>query len=195
MQQINLLNQFFDLIFVEKLEGKLNFSKTIKNKNSFKIVDEYVEYKLDTIKLDTIFQNVIKDLSNFKKINKIKLRFDKRNFIEKILFKNDYTNIFKKIKLISQNYSWIIIPTKHLNIITKSDFYVENSENRLSHNPLISCVGKFENLNLYLNPNVESDKLIFGNYDSATILVKIENELEVGYTLLENTEITELQII
>ena len=191
MQDINSLSQIFDLIVVDKSEGKLNFSNTIKKGKSFEVKNEYVEYKLSLTQNDKLFDNVLIDLTNFKKLRKVKLKFFKRNFLEKIFFKRNYVNLLKKIKSISENYSWLIIPKKYLYIIKQFDSY---SENQNGHNSILNCIGKFDNLNLYLNADINSDKIYFGNYNSATILVRIDNST-IEYFLIETGETTELQII
>jgi hypothetical protein len=191
LQEINHLSQIFDLITVDESEGRLNFSNTIKKGKSFEVKNEYIEYKLSLTQNDKIIENVLIDLTNFKKLTKIKLKFYKRNFLERIFFKRNYANLLKKIKSISENYSWLIIPKKYLYIIKKFDSY---SENQNGHNSILNCIGKFETLNLFLNPNNEVDKLYFGNYNSATILVRRDNS-KLEYYLIETGESTELQII
>ena len=191
MQDINSLSQIFDLIVVDKSEGKLNFSKTIKNGKHYKVINDSVDYKLTHTRFDKIFENVLSDLSEFKKSKKVQFKFAKRNFFEKIFFKKNYSDIFKKIKSLSENYSWLIIPEKYLYIIVKSECY---SENQNTYNSTMNCIGRFDNLNLYLNPDINSDKIYFGNYNSATILVRRDNST-LEYCLIEAGETTELQII
>jgi hypothetical protein len=58
----------------------------------------------------------------------------------------------------------------------------------------MNCIGRFDNLNLYLNADINSDKIYFGNYNSATILVRRDNST-LEYCLIEAGETTELQII
>jgi hypothetical protein len=87
------------------------------------------------------------DLLNSCQIDSINYKYFKRNIFEKIFLKKDINHLLRLISKESSYYSWILCPTIFLNDVKSSDIFLKK-----------------------LVFEWEMEYLLFGNFNSATII-------------------------
>lgn len=197
IDKISLLNQLSNVIFVENSKGKINSTKTIKEKNIIRNIDDSIDYELKRHRIQTKSINsslvTISDLPGEQTVcSKRSLCSCLSNdlydlFIQEIKsackIERTTFNYFKRNSFLSiffkKNPEDLVNKILNLSknyswIIVSRSIYKElyKSKNFVSNNREESnLVGSIGDLNVYLN-NYENEKVIyFGNYESITIIV------------------------
>ena len=204
LSEINSLSQLMDLVLVPSNSGKIKSSKTIKENNKYKIIDEFAEYKLENLRIsltshnETIgfFSKYITELKKFKKLEKTNFRFFKQNLIEKFFFKRKNSKLINKINEFKEKYSWIIVNKRVFKILEKSENYSENTDKDIYK---VNCLGKLDLFNIYLNPDEKDDCIYFGNFQTSSLLinkntVESSTEFQLNYLFVESGDSLQLQI-
>lgn len=204
LSEINSLSQLMDLVLVPSNTGKIKSSKTIKENNKYKTIDEFVEYKLEQVCVSLpfddnnigFFSKYISELKNFERLEKMSFKFFKQNFIEKLFFKRKNSDLINKIKEFKEKYSWIIVNKRVLVILEKSDSYSENLSKDLYK---LGSLGKLDLFNIYLNPDEKDDCIYFGNFQTSSLLinkntVESSTEFQLNYLFVESGDSLQLQI-
>lgn len=182
-QQIETLNRIASTIIVNDSEGKIETSEVIKSKNGFRNITNSVKYSLKKNQ-SSLLNSVFTDIKLFA--NKYQFRYYKLNFFQKI-FSNKKKVLLKNIDALSVDSSWIILPISLVNIIDSHQDFRANS-NSIDN----ILIGFFDKKMLYKSPEVYSNEIIFGNYDSFDIII---NQLNGDYQLIEKNKITILELI
>ena len=237
---LSSLDQIIETILVDDKIGTIEIFKTIKDVDSVRNITDKIEYKLKSTRLiiksdDSFNKNIIisdidsetirnnkplrdcvarntnnifaKEFGKLKNTINHKIIYFNQGFLRKIFNQTTKQDLFEKIQLLGNGHSWLIIPKKLV------DFFVEvviSQPNQTESCPLIYNLGKFDNLNVYVNPNQLDSKIYFGNYESLTLIVdkNIDTKeiktnsttytkgvsIEVNYLLIENSPITVLEV-
>jgi len=231
---LSSLDQIIETILVEDNTGKIKVFKTIKDDDSIRNITDTIEYKLKSTRLiiksdENYNKNIIisdidtetirnnkslysclsrntnnifaKEFEKLKNTINHKINYFNQGFFKKLLNKTTKEDVLKKIKELSQGYSWLIIPNN------LSFLFPINKNN---YELLIHNFGKFEGLNVYLNPDQTDSKIYFGNYSSLTLIVNKNLEtkeiktnsttytkcvsMQANYLVIENSPITVLEV-
>jgi hypothetical protein len=195
------LNQIIETILVDENQGSINVQKTVKLGDSVKVINEDINYKLEStrliIKSDNEFtQNIvisdidIETIMNNKSLCECIARNTNNIFGKEFSKFKDTIN--HTINYFNQGFlQKIFNKTKNEEVISKIEElsrgnswmiipqkFVEifrNSskfqENKVENPSLIYNFGSIDDYQVYLNPNQRESKIYFGNYDSITLLV------------------------
>lgn len=237
---LSSLDQIIETILVNDKIGTIEIFKTIKDVDSVRNITDKIEYRLKSTRLviksdDNFNKNIIisdidsetirnnrplcecvarntnnifaKEFGKLKNTIDHKITYFNQGFFKKIFYQISKRDLLEKIQELSIGYSWLVIPKKLV------DFFVEVGnleENKAKCESLIYNLGKFEDLNVYVNPNQTDSKIYFGNYESLTLIInknletkKIKTNsttytkgisMEVNYLLIENSPITVLEV-
>ncbi len=237
---LSSLDQIIETILVDDKIGTIEIFKTIKDVDSVRNITDKIEYKLKSTRLiiksdDSFNKNIIisdidsetirnnkplcdcvarntnnifaKEFSKLKNTIDHRINFFNQGFLKRIFNQTTNQDLFEKIQLLSNGHSWLIIPQKLV------DFFVEiviPQPHQTESCSLIYNLGKFDNLNVYVNPDQMESKIYFGNYESLTLIVdkNIDTKeiktnsttytkgvsIEVNYLLIENSPITVLEV-
>lgn len=237
---LSSLNQIIETILVDDKIGTIEIFKTIKDVDSVRNITDKIEYKLKSTRLiiksdenynknivisdidsETIINNkplldcVSRNTNNIfaKEFGKLKntvnheINYFNQGFFKKIFNKTTIKDLTEKIKELSQGYSWLIIPNSLVDLFLQ----IGNTQvDKVNCKSLIYNLGKFEDLNVYVNPDQTDSKIYFGSYESLTLIVNKNLEtkeiktnsttytkgisMEVNYLLIENSPITVLEV-
>ena len=235
---LSSLDQIIETILVDDKIGTIEIFKTIKDVDSVRNITDKIEYKLKSTRLiiksdDSFNKNIIisdidsetirnnkslcdcvarntnnifaKEFGKLKNTVNHKINYFNQGLLKKVFNQTTKKYLVEKIQQLSNGHSWLIIPKKLV------DFFVEIGVSKLNKNgSLIYNLGKFENLNVYVNPDQIDSKIYFGNYESLTLIINKNLEtkeiktnsttytkgisMEVNYLLIENSPITVLEV-
>jgi hypothetical protein len=117
-----------------------------------------------TRNVNTIFSN---ELENLKNTELHKINYFKQNFFSKIFRRMSNSKLEKEIDRLSEKSSWMIISENLMCEFKKFKLFTENNT---EPDKFIHLVGKFGEVNVFVNPNEKKTKIYFGNYDSLTLI-------------------------
>jgi hypothetical protein len=231
---LSSLDQIIETILVDDKTGTIEIFKTIKDVDSVRNITDNIEYKLKSTRLiiksdenynkniiisdidsetirnnkslyDCIARNTnnifAKEFSKLKNTINHQINYFNQGFFKKLLNKTTKEDFLNKTKELSQGYSWLIIPKNLIELFT-----IDGRE----PDSLIYNLGRFEDLNVYVNPDQIDSKIYFGNYSSLTLIINKNLEtkeiktnsttytkgisMEVNYLVIENSPITVLEV-
>ena len=195
------LNQIIETILVDENQGSINVQKTVKLGDSVKVINEDINYKLEStrliIKSDSEFtQNIvisdidIETIMNNKSLCDCIARNTNNIFAKEFSKFKDTIN--QTINYFNQGFlQKIFNKTKNEQVISKIEEIAKGNswmiipqkfveifrssskfqENKVENPSLIYNFGNIGDYQIYLNPNQRESKIYFGNYDSITLLV------------------------
>lgn len=195
------LNQIIETILVDENQGSINVQKTVKLGDSVKVINEDINYKLEStrliIKSDSEFtQNIvisdidIETIMNNKSLCDCIARNTNNIFAKEFSKFKDTIN--QTINYFNQGFlQKIFNKTKNEQVISKIEEIANGNswmiipqkfveifrssskfqENKVENPSLIYNFGNIGDYQIYLNPNQRESKIYFGNYDSITLLV------------------------
>ncbi len=117
-----------------------------------------------TRNVNTIFSN---ELENLKNTELHKINYFKQSFFSKIFRRMSVSQLEKEIDKLSTKSSWMIISKNLMSLFNKFKLFTEN---QTECDKFIHLVGKFGDINVFVNPNEKKSKIYFGNYDSLTLI-------------------------
>ena len=180
---LSSLDQIIETILVSDNIGTIEIFKTVKDVDSVRNITDKIEYKLKSTRLviksdDSFNKNIIisdidsetirnnrplcecvarntnnifaKEFGKLKNTINHKINYFNQGFFKKIFYQISNKDLFEKIKELSKGQSWLIIPKKLV------DLFIEVGnlhENKVECESLIYNLGKFEDLNVYVNPD------------------------------------------
>jgi len=166
----------------EKITPKLKKHNLIyKNSGDINlIITDEVNYKTilsDKKVCDCVSSRInrefLLDVKNFNDIKVKEWKFFNRNIISRCLFPKDKKKLINKIIEKSVDFDWIIISPKILNYLKSTNYFYTQE---IKDSSIITNVGilKFDNLKLdvFLDNELEKEKIWFGNYNSVTLILK-----------------------
>jgi hypothetical protein len=142
----------------------------------------------------------IQELNRFSDVESFEFNLFSQNILQKMLFPNTKSDLIEKFIKVSNGMSWSIIPYNLLHIFYNSEKLILNKED---DDKIIFHLGSIEGCEIFVNPDDESGKIYFGNYDSILILANknmtiYENiqgmNYHFEYLFLEQGRIKSLQI-
>ena len=195
------LNQIIETILVDENQGSINVQKTVKLGDSVKVINEDINYKLEStrliIKSDSEFtQNIvisdidIETIMNNKSLCDCIARNTNNIFAKEFSKFKDTIN--QTINYFNQGFlQKIFNKTKNEQVVSKIEEIAKGNswmiipqkfveifrssskfqENKVENPSLIYNFGNIGDYQIYLNPNQRESKIYFGNYDSITLLV------------------------
>ena len=195
------LNQIIETILVDENQGSINVQKTVKLGDSVKVINEDINYKLEStrliIKSDSEFtQNIvisdidIETIMNNKSLCDCIARNTNNIFAKEFSKFKDTSN--QTINYFNQGFlQKIFNKTKNEQVVSKIEEIAKGNswmiipqkfveifrssskfqENKVENPSLIYNFGNIGDYQIYLNPNQRESKIYFGNYDSITLLV------------------------
>lgn len=199
ISKMTIFDQFAQTIFVEEPSGIIEVEKSYRELNTIKFVRTEIAYELknhrviskklhsqnivisdimdkSTISVDKsicrcvstdLNKMLIQELNNFKGIVENEFNLYSQNFFKKLLFKSTEKQLIEKFIKVGENMSWAIVPYNLLHIFFESDkLELCKDENE----KIIYHLGKIGNIDIYINPDDESGKIFFGNFNSILIL-------------------------
>jgi hypothetical protein len=110
----------------------------------------------------------ISELKSFKNIQKSSYQFFNQNFIKRLISPNTESDLVKHILNVSNDCSWIIVPTFILDIIKDSEWF---ESTHIHSESIIYNAGKLSDISVYVNPEENESIVYFGNYDSISIVI------------------------
>jgi hypothetical protein len=233
ISKMTIFDQFAQTIFVDHNHGVIEVENSFREMNTIKFIRTEIAYELkghrviskkmkfndivisdlmegSTISVDKsickcvssdLNKLFIQELNRFEKTEQHKFRLFDQNFIQKIFIPNKNVDLIQKFLEVSNGMSWAIIPYKLSNIFYQSEKLELNKD---ENEKLIYHLGKIENTNIYINPDDQSGKIFFGNFDSMIILAK--NDMNIfdndqgrnynfEYLFIEQSPIKSLDVI
>jgi hypothetical protein len=197
LNRLKSINELVETIYVDESSGEISICKTIKEYNSVRNITEKIIYMLKShrilVKEDScdnskmtisdqplsqticinrspcqcasydIMNIFISEISKFKNVENSTYNFFKQGFFKKLLNENSEYDLIERILKNGKNSSWIIVSKRILNIIKNSDKFHSNKKK--------TSIGHLDNMNIYLNPNMDDDNVYYGNYDSMLIII------------------------
>lgn len=232
ISKMTIFEQFAQTFFVDDKIGVIEIQNTFREKESHKFVKTEISYELknhriiskninssniiisdltesSTITIDKsicrcvssdLNKLFIQELSRFEKIQKYEFNFFNQNIFKRLFFPNKHQDLINKFKEVGENMSWAIIPYKLLPQLYKSE---ELKLSKEDNEKLIYNLGSLNHIEIYVNPDDDSNKIYFGNYESIIILANknmniFENNQGMNYNIeylfIENGLIKSLQI-
>jgi hypothetical protein len=232
ISDLTVFDQFAQTFFVEENQGVFEIENSHRESNTLKFIRTEIAYKLkdhrvivkrlhdhniiisDLLEKSTISigksvcrcvssdlnKLFIQELDRFSNIESYDFNFFSQNIFQRILFpktKSDLINYFIKL---SEGMTWAIIPYNLLHIFFESDKLIINKDD---NDKIIFHLGSIERCEIYVNPDDESGKIYYGNYDSILILanknMKIYENIQgmnyhFEYLFLEQGKIKSLQV-
>jgi hypothetical protein len=143
----------------------------------------------------------IRELNRFQDSESFEFNLNSQNIFKKYLNPNTKEDLVKKFLQISKEMTWAIIPYNLQSIFFESEKLQLSKED---NEKIIYKLGTLENVDIYVNPDDESGKIFFGNYDSIIILANknmkvFENNQGTNYNFeylfIEQGKIKSLQVI
>ena len=189
-EQIDTISKYFQLILVGKSIGRIENTEVVKEGGSFKNIKKYINYNLiDSKKENTLFFNIIKDLEkcqDFEKSENQVIKYFKLNLLQKIFLSDRKKRLIKKIQEMSKDISWLIVPK----FIIEDFLKIKEFEPEISDDKLL--FGFLNNISIYMNPNITSKEIYFGNYNSFKVIV---NSTNLDFCLTDKTNLKVLNLI
>ena len=189
-EQIEILSRHFQLIVVDNSIGRIENTEVIKDGRSFKNVKKYINYKLTPNNNEhTLFFNVIqsfKSLENFEQVETQNIKYLKLNFLEKIFLRNRKKRLMNKIQEMSKGVSWIIIP----NLVSEQFLKLQDFISNTSNDKIF--FGTYNNISIFINPNIISNEIYFGDYNSFKIIINSDN---LDFSSIDKSKLKVLHLI
>lgn len=238
---LNCLNQIIETILVDESIGSIESFKTIKEVDSIRHIKEDINFKLKTTRLliksnlkmdnnliisdideqtisndssicDCVARNTnnifAKEFFNLKNTDKHQIKFFEQSFFKKVFNRIEEKDLFDKIEQIGSTHSWIIIPNILKPLFLKNKNFVKSEG---EDSKIIFNLGKFKNLNVWVNPDQKVPNIYFGRYDSLTLIInknlriddlktfsdtyQLGKSMSVDYLFLENQPLSVLTIL
>jgi hypothetical protein len=233
ISRMTIFDQFAQTIFVEDTQGVIEVENSYKESNSIKFVRTEISYKLknhriiskninsrnivisdlteaSTITLDKsvcrcvssdLNKLFIQELNIFEGTKKNEYNLFSQNIFQKLFYPNTKEGLIEKFIEAGSSMSWAIIPYNLLSIFFESDkIKICKEENE----KIIYHLGSIAKIDIYVNPNDESGKIFYGNFDSIIILANkymniVDTDLGTSYNFeylfIEQGLINSLQVI
>jgi hypothetical protein len=230
---MTIFDQFAQTIFVDDTQGVIEVENSYKESNSIKFVRTEIGYKLknhriisknvnskniiisdlmegSTITIDKsicrcvssdLNKLFIQELERFEGVKKFEYNLFTQLSFQRLFYPNTKEGLIEKFIESGNGMSWAIIPYNLLHIFFDSDkLKICKEENE----KIIYHLGTIEHIDLYVNPNDESGKIFYGNFDSIIILANkymniVENvqgtNYNFEYLFIEQGLINSLQVI
>jgi len=233
ISNMTIFDQFAQTIFVDDKQGTIEVQSYTRESNIIKYVSTEISYFLknhriiskklnsksiiisdlmesSTISVDKsickcvssdLNKLFIQELSRFEKTEHHTFNLYKQNFLSKIFNPKTKEDLINKFLEISNGMSWAIVPYNLINIFFESEKLELSKED---NEKIIFHLGTMEKIHIYINPDDESGKIFFGNFDSMIILANkymniYENSNGVNYNFeylfIEQAPIKSLQVI
>jgi hypothetical protein len=232
ISKLTIFDQFAQTIFVEDSHGVLEVEKSYRESNTIKFIRTEIAYQLKTHKViskklhsncliisdimdkstisvdksickcvsSNLNKLLIQELKGFKESIESEFNLFSQNIFQKIFSKNTNDGLIEKFIKFGEGTSWAIIPYNLLHIFYNSSKLELNKED---NDKIIYHLGKIENIDIYVNPDDESGKIFYGNFDSILILANkyvdiVENNQGTNYNFqylfIEQGPIKSLQV-
>lgn len=133
-----------------------------------------------------INQILMSEIKLFKNTQISTFKFFNKNWIDKLLNRNNETKLIDTIISTGKNSSWIMIPYHIFDIINGSEFF---EKYKFKSESIIHKVGKLSHLDVFVNPNQEDSFVFYANYDSIMLLIDKnihEKEIKSGRLNIES---------
>lgn len=233
ISRMTIFDQFAQTLFVEDTQGVIEVENSYKESNSIKFLRSEISYKLknhriisksinsknivisdltegSTITIDKsvcrcvstdLNKLFIQELDRFEGTKKNEYNLFSQNIFQKLFYPNTKEGLIEKFLEVGKGMSWAIIPYNLLNNFYHSDnLKICKEENE----KIIYHLGTIEHIDIYVNPDDESGKIFYGNFDSIIILAnKYMNIVDTvqgtnynfEYLFIEQGLINSLQVI
>jgi len=233
ISRMTIFDQFAQTIFVEEKRGKIEIENSFREMDSIKFVNTEISYELknhrviskilhhsnilisDLMDVSTISVDksvckcvssdlnklFIQELGRFENIEEHKYNLYSQNIFNKLFYPHNMFGLINKFKEVGKEMSWAIIPYNLVNIFYGSGLLEASEED---NEKLIYNLGTIGHINIYVNPDDNSGKIYFGNFNSIIILANrymniFENPQGINYNFeylfLEQGPIKSLQVI
>lgn len=164
-----------NLIYKNSIDEKIIITDEINSKTIL----------FDTPVCDCVSERINREFSleieNFNDVLIKKWKYFGRNFISKLFIHRDKKLLVKKILEVGANFDWVIISPRVLKSIENSNYFFKLEP---AFNSTISNNGylKIDNLRIdvYVNVDLEKEKIWFGNYKSMTLILKNKLDIKKG---------------
>jgi hypothetical protein len=233
ISKLTIFDQFAQTFFVEDNQGIIEVQNSYRELNTIKFVNTEIAYQLkshrviskklskseivisdlmdvSTISIDKsickcvstdLNKLLIQELNKFEKTEEQTFNLFSQNFLRRFFNPKTQSDLIEKFTEMSKNSSWAIIPYSLSKIFYQTDRLELNKEN---DDRLIYHLGRIEKTDIYINPDDNSNKILFGNFDSMIILAnKYMNIFDnaqgrnynFNYLFIEQSPIKSLQVI
>lgn len=187
-QELEFVSQLVNTIMVDDSKGRIEHTEVVKDKKKFKNITNFIDYNLKPLDCNqSLYYHFINDLKNFRNRKSEIFKYSPDNLIQKIFPAKRRKKLIAKMIESSKNSSWMIVPNFLLGMISNITNFVPNlsQENKF-------YFGKLNDLQVYSNPNLSDNEIIFGNYDMIQLIV---NKKLQYYQIKKLETIKSLQII
>jgi len=234
------LNTIIETIMVDDSIGNLDFIKTRKENEKIVSFTDKIFYKLKStrllIKSDKEFQNniiisdvddqvvtnnrplceciarntniiIAKEFNKLKTIDSHRFKFFSQSFFEKLFSFGKTKKLNEKILDLSTGFTWMIIPKSLTSVFTDNKNF---EKNEVDCENIIHLFGKFNGINVFINPDQKENKIYFGNYESLIFIINKNLEIKdtkslnsiftnstsitVHYSLIQNSPLSVLEL-
>jgi hypothetical protein len=233
ISKLTIFDQFAQTIFVEHHQGIVEVEKSYREENSLKFVRTEIAYtlknhrviskklSLSNVLISDLTENAtitvdksvcrcvssnlnklfIRELNRFQDLESCKFNLYSQNIIKRFFYPNKKNDLVKRVIEVGKDMSWAIIPYNLLNVFYESEKLELCKE---TSDRIIYKLGRIEKLDIYVNPDDETGKIFFGNFDSIIILANkfinvYENSQGTNYNFeylfLEQGKIKGLQVV
>jgi hypothetical protein len=204
---LTVLNRLVETIWVDSSQGQIETTNVVKEGDDVKNLIDIINFKLKSHRLivknrkgdnivisdlprpKTISKNkpvcicastdvnkvFISELKSFKNIQKRNFKYFNQSILKRLINPNKDSDLVKCIMDYGSDCSWIIVPTFINQILSDSEWF--DSKHEISES-LIYHAGHLGDLSVYVNPDEEESTVYFGNYDSITIIINKNIQLE-----------------
>lgn len=232
ISNMTIFEQFAQTVFVTDSQGIIDVENTYRELNSIRFIKTEIVYQLknhrvisrtinssnivisdlthdSTISIDkSICKCVSSDLNKlfFQELNRFEstenfeFNLFSQSIFKRLLNPNKNKDLINKFIEVSDGMSWAIIPYNLLHIFYESDKLTLSKE---ENDKIIYHLGSIEGVNIYVNPDDNSGKIFFGNFNSIIIIAnrnmnifddKKGRNYNFEYLFLEHGKTKSLQI-
>lgn len=199
ISEMTIFDQFTHTIFVEENQGVIEVENAFRESNTLKFTRTEIAYQLKnhriisksigkskvlisdlmgcpTISVDKSICTCVssdlnklfmQELNRFKDTKDFVFNFTPKTILHKIFFPINNSHLIDKFIEVGKGMSWAIIPYNLLNIFFDTNLLKLNKE---ENEKIIYHLGTIDEIQIYINPDDESGKIFYGNYDSILIL-------------------------
>lgn len=185
-EQIDLLSKYFETILVDSSNGKLETTEVLREKRGYKTIKKVNDYNLIGCE-HSLFSSICKNLNSFEETEVKQIKYLNFNLFQKLFYRKKEKNLIDQVKKMSNETSWLIIPSFLTNTFSKYNNFVKHftQENRIQF-------GLFDQINILINTDIESKEIYFGNYNSLKIIINKNNS---DFSIIDRNKIKLLKLI
>ena len=232
ISKMTIFDQFAQTIFVDSKQGFIEVEKSFRELNTIKFVRTEIAFELknhkvvhkklesnsiiiselmegSTIVVDKsicrcvssdLNKLFIQELNRFYSTKKFEFNLFNQSILNKLFKPSTKEDLIDKVLEIGKDMSWAIVPYNLLHIFYDSDRLEFNKD---ENEKIIYHLGNLNNLEIFINPDDNSGKIFFGNFESIIILANkymnvYENKQGINYNFeylfLEQGTIKSLQV-